>query len=193
MGLEIVFQYYPSMTSKQIDNLIGEIYLHTRDKTPRDKPWKITISEEPETKTNKQLKGIHELVFLAKPYIEEWTGLRYNLEEAKQFMKYKLNFVSDPTLEQVAAMVQSYQSGKEPFSVDFRRKLIEGCKKFKQARSFRTATKQEMHDLIGNFEAFAASYIKSLDPEKEKDKEPWPEVYLTTEEKEEVLKFYDKK
>lgn len=184
----MIFKYSPTMSQKETDSLIGQVYMYMKDRMPGNKNCHISFVEPEHEKTYEQLKGIHKLCALAKPYLEEWKGCSFDLKDVKKFMKYELDFVRDPSLEEIAWMIKSYEAsllpGDQAITSEFRKKLIQECKQFKQPKSFSTASKSEMMDLITSFEAFAAS----CDTASRKEK--WEEVFLTNEEREQALKLY---
>lgn len=177
------FVHASNLTNQEHDALIGKIYFYAKE-LPQEKPWQVVFSDIEESKSYKQLKGIHKLCSLARPHLEAWKGCKFNLDDAKKFMKFELDFVRDPLPIEISLMIKSCNL---PLNPELKKDLTKQLKHLKQPRSFKDASKEEMIDLITHFEAFAA------DENKETNKTAWLDVFLRNDEKDQFLKFYDKK
>lgn len=149
------------------------------------KDFEIEFSEVKQSKSWEQLKGIHYLAQCLAIRLTETNGVKYSMENAKDWIKWTLDFTEQATEEQAMAEAinernKAKQNGVEMTVAQFKN-LVETFKtNLKRPRSFATATKEEMMDLIEKIHALA-------------DRMNWPECKLTSQEMASLVEFYNKK
>lgn len=149
------------------------------------KDFEIEFSEVKQGKSWEQLKGIHYLAQCLAIRLTETNGVKYSMENAKDWIKWTWDFTEQATEEQAMAETinernKARQSGVEMTVKQFK-SLVESFKtSLKKPRSFATATKEEMMDLIEKIHALA-------------DRMNWPECKLTSQEMASLVEFYNKK
>jgi len=131
--------------------------------------------EVKETKTFKQLKGLYKLFALSRPYFEKWKPkLTWDDEKIKEYVKEELGYVIALDDFEVAMAIK--QTDFIPKNKDERKIIIDHCRDKRKNRSFKSFTKKETYDFTMEFEVWAQT------PDKEKKKDGWPDVFLTSAE-----------
>lgn len=138
------------------------------------KDFKIDFTEVDKTKTNRQLKGIHRLCQLLALRLSEINGIRYSLENAKDWVKWNFNFTRDSTEDEALAEAINERNKKTGSGIKLSRDefllMVRSFEKeLKKPRSFATASKEEMIDLISKIQALGK-------------KMEWPEICLLPDE-----------
>jgi len=142
----------------------------------------VKFSLDDEAKTYPQLKAIHKLCSLYANRLTETQGYKFSLEMAKESIKYRFNFLrlaNDVEAFKEALKIRNEKEGlgKKMTFTEFNflvRKLQETLM---LPRSFASATKEEMIELITNFEAMARDM-------------GWHEIKIESKEMEELIKYY---
>lgn len=149
------------------------------------KDFEIEFNEIKQSKSHMQCKGIHYLAQCLAIRLTETNGIKYTMENAKDWIKWNWDFTEQATEEQAMAEAinernKAKQSGFTMTSEEFIA-LVETFKIFlKKPRSFATATKEEMMNLIEKIHALA-------------DRMNWPECKLTSQEMASLVEYYNKK
>lgn len=149
------------------------------------KDFEIEFSEVKQSKSWEQIKGIHYLAQCLAIRLTETNGVKYSMENAKDWIKWTWDFTEKATEEQAMAEAinernKAKQNGVEMTLEQFVA-LVEAFKtSLKKPRSFATATKEEMMDLIEKIHALA-------------DRMNWTECKLTSQEMASLVEFYNKK
>lgn len=149
------------------------------------KDFEVEFKEMDKSKTYEQTKGIHLLCQKLAGRLSESNGIKYNLASAKLWVKWNFDFTQLVSEEKAIAEAineryKSKQSGKEMTRKQFLN-LIESFKtSLKEPRSFASATKEEMIELIEKIEELGR-------------KMNWDEIQLTNHEKQQMLNYYQRK
>lgn len=148
-----------------------------------NKDFSVEFSEVKQSKSYKQLKGLHKLAQLLAIRLSESNKIKYSMENAKDWIKWTFDFTEQVNEEEAIAEAineknKAIQSGAKMTREQFLN-LVSGFKtSLKKPRSFATATKEEMIDIIEKIHAKAKAM-------------GWNEVKLTSVEMEEMIKFYE--
>lgn len=144
------------------------------------KDFEIEFLEVKASKSYEQLKGIHKLCQLLAVRLSEINGLKYSMENAKDWVKWQFGFTREATEEEAMAEAIN-ERNKAKLNREQFMALVESFKaNLRKPRSFATATKEEMIELIEKIHALAA-------------KMGWEEVRLTSVEMGEMVKYYQQK
>lgn len=141
-----------------------------------NKDFQIEFSEIKQNKSWDQIKGIHYLAQCLAIRLTEANGIKYSIKNAKDWIKWNWDFTKSVTDEEAMAEAineknKAKQNGVEMTLEQFKN-LIEAFKtSLKKPRSFSTATKDEMIDLIEKIHTLA-------------DKMNWRECKLSSQEME---------
>lgn len=149
------------------------------------KDFEIEFSEVKQSKSWEQIKSIHYLAQCLAIRLTETNGVKYSMENAKDWIKWTWDFTEQATEEQAMAEAINERNKSQQIGIkmtlDQFKKLVESFKtNLKKPRSFATATKEEMMDLIEKIHALA-------------DRMNWPECKLTSREMASLVEFYNKK
>ena len=149
------------------------------------KDFEIELSEIEDSKTWQQTKGIHKLAQLLASRLKETNGINYTMASAKIWIKWNFHFTELVSEEEAICEAINERNKARLSGVEMTREqflnLVETFKtNLKKPRSFATATKEEMMDLIEKIHALA-------------DRMNWPECKLTSQEMASLVEFYNKK
>lgn len=148
------------------------------------KDFEIEFKEMSDSKTYQQLRGIHRLASLLAVRLTETSGVKYSMENAKDWIKWEFEFVELVSEEEALAEAinernKAKQLGVKMVKAQFLR-LVESFKlSLKKPRSFASAKKEEMIELIEKIEELGR-------------KMGWEELRLTSAEKQALLDYYQK-
>lgn len=178
---------FRNKAEKEKDKLIGEVYYLAKEKAALGAVISIVDGEVKDKgdKTWMQLKGIHKLCSLLAIRLTEFNGLPYDLENAKDFVKWQFDFTTKASDEECLAECINEKAKRKSMGVEMKKeefnKLFETFKAhLKTKKSFADATKEEMTSLIEKIHELA----KKMD---------WKEIRLENEEIKAMLDFYDKR
>lgn len=149
------------------------------------KDFEIEFNEVKQSKSWLQCKGIHYLAQCLAIRLTETNGIKYSLDNAKDWIKWTWDFTEKVTEEQAVAEAINERNKDKLNGIDITleqfKNMVEAFKvSLKKPRSFATATKEEMMDLIEKIHALA-------------DRMNWPECKLTSQEMASLVEFYNKK
>jgi hypothetical protein len=149
------------------------------------KDFEIEFSEVKQGKSWLQCKGIHKLAQLLAYRLKETNNINYTLDTAKLWIKWNFDFTEKVTEEDAISEAINERNKAKLSGVEMTREqflnLVETFKtNLKKPRSFATATKEEMMDLIEKIHALA-------------DRMNWPECKLTSQEMASLVEFYNNK
>lgn len=156
-----------------------------RDFLACGKDFEIEFSKVKASKTYDQLKAIHRLSQLLAARLTEVNGLKYSMENAKDWIKWEFGFTQPVSEEKAIAEAINERMKSKDLGEKMTRKqfynLVETFKQtLKEPRSFETATKEEMIELISKLEELG-------------NKMGWNELKLTSDEMRALVKFYEEK
>lgn len=149
------------------------------------KDFEIEFKEMSESKTYEQLRGVHRLASLLAARLTETSGIKYSMENAKDWIKWEFGFTELVSEEEALAEAinqrnKARQIGKKMTLEQFA-KLVNDLKKNQiKTRSFATATKEEMIELIKKIEELG-------------NKMEWHELQLTSSEKQQLMDYYQQR
>jgi hypothetical protein len=178
---------FKNKTESEKDKILGDYYFYGKEKAALG----IAISvvdgkvKDKGDKTWLQLKGLHKLCSLLAKRLTELNGLPYDLECAKDFVKWQFDFTTKASEEECLAECLNEKARRKTMGLEMKKeefvKLFEAFKlSLKAKKSFADATKEEMIVLIEKIHELA----KKMD---------WKEVRLENEEIKAMIDFYDKK
>lgn len=177
---------FHNKTQKQKDSLIGDGYFFIQEMAKKGK--NIEILEVKEGKTYPQLKAIHKLCDIYKNYMSEAMGYKISFDNAKEDLKYAINYLRFANKDEAFATVLTMKRRQELFGVkndepDLRKKkefneLVEKLMiHFQVPKSFKDATLEEMQQLIEEVHELGR-------------KRGWHNLILTSVELDEMINYY---
>lgn len=149
------------------------------------KDFEVEFGVVKQSKSWPQCRGIHYLAQCLAIRLKETNGIRYSLNNAKDWIKWTWDFTEQATEEQAVAEAinernKAKLSGVKMTPQQFKNSVETFKTNLKKPRSFSTATKEEMMDLIEKIHALA-------------DRMNWPECKLTSQEMASLVEFYNRK
>lgn len=166
-------------------NLQADLSKAIREYLNCGKDFEVEFSEVKASKSWLQLKGIHRLCQLLAVRLTESNGITYSMENAKDFIKWRLGFTEKVSEEQALAEAineknKILQSGEEMTRQEFVDLVSEFKETLMKPRSFATATKDEMMGLIQGIEQLGNTM-------------GWKELKLTSVELQGLVEYYNNK
>lgn len=142
----------------------------------------MPLPELPNNKTYAQLKGIHKLCEIYRSYINETQGLNLSFNNAKEKLKYDIDYTRLATKDEAEAqainfcIIQGKFFGKK-INSDYITNVLQN--NFYVPKSFAKATLSEMQDVIEKTEQLGKDIGCN-------------ELFLTSNEKQQMVNFYEK-
>lgn len=180
---------FSNKTKLQKDALIGEGYFYLQEAAKLGKSLEIVeVKAKKPSKSHEQLKGAYKLFQMSLPHFQKWKPkVIWTLEEIKEFAKAELGYVRDSKPFEIGLMLKLMGFNmKEEDKAD----ALKWCKKIKQNLSFADFSKEQLYNFTKEYEVWAqtAQY-----KEGKEIKPAWSDVYLTTEETQALVEFFNKK
>jgi hypothetical protein len=164
-----------------------KIYLHTLDLTEWSEEKRFIVEFKPfvKSKSYDQLKGIHKLCEIYGNYMSESLGFKVSNENAKERLKYNINYTrlanADEALAEALRIRREKELQNENMTIKEIKSLVEGLQKyFRVPASFADATLEEMQGLIEK--------VHELGRER-----GWHNLILTNQEMQEMVNYYQQK
>jgi hypothetical protein len=166
-------------------NFADQIYLKVKDCLIGDKEIEVEIKPFVRSKTYDQLKGIHKLCEIYGNYMSESLGFKVSFENAKERLKYNINYTrlanADEALAEALRIRREKELQNEDMTIKELKSLVEGLQKyFRVPASFAEATLEEMQVLIEK--------VHELGRER-----GWHNLILTNQEMQEMVNYYQQK
>jgi hypothetical protein len=135
-----------------------------------------------ETKTYKQLKGIHKLCQIYSIYMSESLGYKVSLDNAKESLKYAIDYTKlaneNQALAEALRLKREKELQGEKMKLSELQDLIAGLKTYlKVPASFADATLKEMQELIEK--------VHELGRDR-----GWHNLVLTNQEMQAMINYY---
>jgi len=146
------------------------------------KNFEVELSEIKDSKSYKQIRGIHKLCELLATRLSESNGIKYSLENAKDWVKWNFDYTQLATEEEAIAEALNEKSKAEQQGDKMTREqfinLVNAFKAgLKRTKSFADATKEEMMDLIEKIHYLA-------------ERMKWNEVRLNAEDMQSLVEAF---
>ena len=163
-------------------NFADQIYLKVKDCLIGDKEIEVEIKPFVRSKSYNQLKGIHKLCEIYGDYMSEALGVKVSFENAKESLKYAIDYVRLATKDEATAEALRYKREKEKIQEKMTIKelnsIIEGLQKnYRVPASFKDATLEEMQELIEKVHELGR-------------KRGWHNLILTNQEMQSMIECY---
>lgn len=147
------------------------------------KDFEVSFESVRESKSSKQCRGIHKLCSLYAERLSQLNGKKVGLSSAKDSIKYKLGFVELANYDECFKEALKIRREKEILGEkltlkDFNFLVDKLQKNYYVPRSFASASKEEMIDLIDRFEEFARGMS-------------WHEIKLESEEMKALVECFN--
>ena len=173
-----------TLNQKPLD-FADDIYLEIVSLAKQNKEFQVEIKPLENAKTYLQLKGIHKLCEIYQDYISQSLGEYVSFENAKESLKYKIDYTrlaNDNEAMATALKIKREKSleSKKMTKQDFKN-LKEGLKQnYRVPKSFAEASLEEMMLLIEK--------IHELGRDR-----GWHNLVLTSEDTKAMIKYYNDK
>lgn len=130
-----------------------KIYLAVKDLIFDGKEIEVEIKPLVKSKSYPQLKGIHKLCEIYGNYMSEALGIKVSFENAKENLKYAIDYLRLANIDEATAEAFRYKREKEinskKMTVKEFKSTIEGLQRaHKVPASFKDATLEEMQEII---------------------------------------------
>jgi hypothetical protein len=147
------------------------------------KNFEVELSEIKDSKTYMQIRGIYKLCELLAIRLSESNGIKYSLENAKDWVKWYFDYTQLATeQEAIAEAINERSKAEQQGNKMTREQFINLVNAFKaglkRTKSFADATKEEMMELIEGIHAMA-------------DKMEWHEVRLNAEDMQSLVEAFN--
>jgi hypothetical protein len=173
-----------TLNQKPLD-FADDIYLEIIGLAKQNKEFQVEIKPLETPKTYLQLKGIHKLCEIYRNYMSESLGEAVSFENAKESLKYAIDYTRLANDDEAMATVLKIRrekslEGKKITKQEFKN-LKEGLKQnYRVPKSFAEASLEEMMLLIEK--------IHELGRDR-----GWHNLVLTSEETKAMIKYYNDK
>jgi hypothetical protein len=162
-----------------------KVYMHTKELMQKDKEFEVKFKPFVKSKSYDQLKGIHKLCEIYGNYMSESLGFKVSFENAKERLKYNINYTRLTNADEALAEALRFRREKElegkNMTIKEIKSLVEGLQEhFRVPASFKDATLEEMQGLIEK--------VHELGREK-----GWHNLILTNQEMQEMVNYYQQK
>lgn len=162
-----------------------DVYLEIVSLATQNKEFQVEIKPLKNAKTYLQLKGIHKLCEIYQSYMSESYGQAFSFENAKESLKYAIDYTRLANDDEAMATVLKIKrekslEGKKITKQEFNN-LKEGLKQnYRVPKSFAEATLEEMMLLIEKIHELGRN-------------RGWHNLVLTSEETRQMIKYYNDK
>jgi len=173
-----------TLNEKPLD-FADNVYLEIVSLAKQNKEFQVEIKPLENAKTYNQLKGIHKLCEIYQDYISQSLGEPVSFENAKESLKYAIDYTrlaNDDEAMATALKIQREKSleSKKMTKQDFKN-LKEGLKQnYRVPKSFAEASLEEMMLLIEK--------IQELGRDR-----GWHNLFLISEDNKAMIKYYNNK
>ncbi len=162
-----------------------KVYMHTKELMQKDKEFQVEFKPFVKSKSYDQLKGIHKLCEIYGNYMSESLGFKVSNENAKERLKYNINYTrlanADEALAEALRIRREKELEGKNMTIKEIKSLVEGLQKyFRVPASFKDATLEEMQGLIEK--------VHELGRER-----GWHNLILTNQEMQEMINYYQQK
>jgi hypothetical protein len=162
-----------------------KVYMHTKELMQKDKEFQVEFKPFVKSKSYDQLKGIHKLCEIYGNYMSESLGFKVSFENAKERLKYNINYTrlanADEALAEALRIRREKELQNEDMTIKEIKSLIQGLQEhFRVPASFAEATLEEMQELIEK--------VHELGRER-----GWNNLILTNQEMQEMVNYYEQK
>lgn len=159
-----------------------KIYLAVKDLIFDGKEIEVEIKPLVKSKTYDQLKGIHKLCEIYGNYMSEALGIKVSFENAKENLKYAIDYLRLANIDEATAEAFRYKREKEinskKMTVKEFKSTIEGLQRtHKVPASFKDATLEEMQEIIERVHELGK-------------KRGWHKLILTSQEMQSMIEYY---
>ena len=161
------------------------VYLHTKNLMQKGKEFQVEFKPFVKSKSYDQLKGIHKLCEIYGNYMSEALGVKVSNENAKERLKYNINYTrlanADEALAEALRIRREKELQNENMTIKEFNSLVEGLQEhFRVPASFGDATLEQMQELIEK--------VHELGRER-----GWHNLILTNQEMQEMVNYYKQK
>jgi len=161
------------------------VYLHTKNLMQKGKEFQVEFKPFVKSKSYDQLKGIHKLCEIYGNYMSESLGFKVSDENAKERLKYNINYTrlanADEALAEALRIRREKELEGKNMTIKEIKSLVEGLQqKYQVPASFADATLEEMQVLIEK--------VHELGRER-----GWHNLILTNQEMQEMVNYYQQK
>jgi len=176
------FIFTPESDKMEFGN---KVYLHTKDLMQKSKEFEVEFKPFVKSKSYDQLKGIHKLCEIYGNYMSESLGFKVSNENAKERLKYNINYTrlanADDALAEALRIRREKELEGKNMTIKEIKSLVEGLQEhFRVPASFKDATLEEMQEIIEK--------VHELGRER-----GWHNLILTNQEMQEMVNFYQQK
>jgi len=176
------FIFTPESDKMEFGN---KVYMHTKELMHKGKEFEVEFKPFVKSKSYDQLKGIHKLCEIYGNYMSEGLGVKISDENAKESLKYAINYTRLANKDEAVAEALRNKREKKLLRINMTitefNSLVEGLQEhFPVPASFKDATLEEMQGLIEK--------VHELGRER-----GWRNLILTNQEMQEMINYYQQK
>jgi ElaB/YqjD/DUF883 family membrane-anchored ribosome-binding protein len=176
------FIFTPESDKMEFGN---KVYMHAKELMKKGKEFQVEFKPFVKSKSYNQLKGIHKLCEIYGNYMSESLGFKVSNENAKERLKYNINYTrlanADEALAEALRIRREKELQNEDMTIKELKSLVEGLQEyFRVPASFAEATLEEMRELIEK--------VHELGRER-----GWNNLILTNQEYQEMINYYQQK
>jgi len=162
-----------------------KVYMHTKELMQKGKECEVEFKPFVKSKSYDQLKGIHKLCEIYGNYMSEGLGVKISFDNAKESLKYAINYTRLANKDEAVAEALRYKREKKLLRINMTitefNSLVEGLQEhFRVPASFKDATLEQMQVLIEK--------VHELGRER-----GWHNLILTNQEMQEMINYYEQK
>jgi len=162
-----------------------KVYMHTKELMQKGKEFEVEFKPFVKSKSYDQLKGIHKLCEIYGNYMSEGLGVKISFDNAKESLKYAINYTRLANKDEAVAEALRYKREKKLLRINMTitefNSLVEGLQEhFRVPASFKDATLEQMQVLIEK--------VHELGRER-----GWHNLILTNQEMQEMVNYYQQK
>jgi len=178
----IKFIFTPESDKMEFGN---KVYMHNKELMQKGKEFQVEFKPFVKSKSYDQLKGIHKLCEIYGNYMSESLGFKVSDENAKERLKYNINYTrlanADEALAEALRIRREKELQNENMTIKEIKSLVEGLQqKYQVPASFADATLEQMQELIEK--------VHELGRER-----GWHNLILTNQEMQEMVNYYQQK
>jgi len=162
-----------------------KVYMHAKELMQKGKEFQVEFKPFVKSKSYDQLKGIHKLCEIYGNYMSESLGIKISDENAKESLKYAIDYTRLANKDEAVAEALRYKREKKLLGINMTftefNSLVEGLQlKYPVPASFKDATLEQMQELIEK--------VHELGRER-----GWRNLILTNQEMQEMVNYYQQK
>jgi hypothetical protein len=176
------FIFTPESDKMEFGN---KVYMHAKDLMQKGKEFQVEFKPFVKSKSYDQLKGIDKLCEIYGNYMSESLGFKVSFENAKERLKYNINYTrlanADEALAEALRIRREKELQNEHMTIKEIKSLVEGLQEhFRVPASFKDATLEQMQVLIEK--------VHELGRDRK-----WYNLILTNQEMQEMVNYYQEK